>query len=213
MIFRNVGHGIYYTMSPCDMSIPGCLAMKSKTINISGIGDIFFEKSRRAKRINLSIRPFKGIRVAVPVYVTFQTAELFVRSKSDWIRSHLPKLSAIEAAALHMKNEHPLDLQAARDILVNRLEKLSKKHGLSYNRVSVRNQKTRWGSCSSKKNINLNINLVRLPQRLMDYAILHELVHTVFMDHSPRFWAKLEKHMPGAKALDAELGEYGLMLL
>ena len=187
--------------------------MKSKTINISGIGDIVFEKSRRAKRINLSIRPFKGIRVAVPVFVSFQTAERFVRAKSDWIRTHLPKLSAIEAAAQQMKSAHPLDRKTARRIIVGRLAELSARCGLSYNRVSVRNQKTRWGSCSYRKNINLNVNLVRLPERLMDYAILHELVHTEIMDHGPRFWAMLEKHLPGAKALDRELAAYGLLLL
>ncbi len=187
--------------------------MKSKTINISGIGDILFEKSRRASRINLSIRPFKGVRVAVPMHVSFQAAELFVREKSDWIRSRLPKLSAVETAALQMKHAHPLDRKAAREILVRRLSELSKIHGLYCNRVYVRNQKTRWGSCSARKNISLNINLVRLPENLMDYAILHELVHTKIMDHSPRFWTELEKHLPGAVALDEQLNAYGLLLL
>ena len=62
-----------------------------------------------------------------------------------------------------------------REILIKRLDKLAEKHGLKYNRVFVRNQKTRWGSCSSKNNISLNAKLVKLPEKLMDYIILHEL--------------------------------------
>jgi predicted metal-dependent hydrolase len=190
--------------------------MKKKKVLISGIGEVLLEQSIRARHMNLSIRPFRGIRVAVPKGVSFETAEIFARSKSQWIIKHLPQLKAIESEAARRQNDpadSPVDRKAGRQILVERLNALSEKHGLPYNRVFVRNQKTRWGSCSEKKNINLNINLIRLPARLMDYAILHELAHTKVLNHSANFWDLLETLVKNAKALDRELQKYSLFLL
>jgi predicted metal-dependent hydrolase len=190
--------------------------MKKKKILISGIGEVMLEQSIRAKHMNLSIRPFRGVRVAVPWGVSFKAAEAFARSKSQWIIKHLPQLKAIESAAARRQDDSAvgiIDWKTGRQILVQRLNELSEKHGLPYNRVFVKNQKTRWGSCSEKKNINLNINLVRLPEQLMDYAIMHELVHTKVLNHRSQFWDLLEKFIKNAKALDRELQQYSLLLV
>ena len=187
--------------------------MKSKRVTIPGIGDILIQQSRRAKNMNLSVRPFMGIRVAVPRGVSFKSAEAFVRSKSKWILTHLPKMKAMEQAANQFQDAASIDRKTARAKLVDRLDKLSRKHDLPFNRVFVKNQKTRWGSCSEKNNINLNINLVRLPEELMDYAIMHELVHTKQMNHSQLFWNLLEKFVPCARNLDQKLQSYSFMLL
>ena len=92
-------------------------------------------------------------------------------------------------------------------MLPPRLEALAKKHGFRYSRCSVRDVQSRWGSCTSRGSINLNIRLVLLPDRLIDYVLLHELCHTVEMNHSERFWALLDKCAAPekAKALRAEL--------
>jgi len=190
--------------------------IKKKKVQISGIGEVLLEQSSRAKHMNLSIRPFRGVRVAVPKGISFELAEAFARSKSQWIKTHLPKLKAVEQEAARCQSEPAtgiIDRKTGRQILVQRLNELSKEHQLPYNRVFVKNQKTRWGSCSEKKNINLNINLVRLPEDLMDYAIVHELVHTKILNHSSQFWDLLETLMKNAKALDRELGKYSLFLL
>lgn len=192
------------------------MVMKKKKVQISGIGEVLLEQSSRAKHMNLSIRPFRGVRVAVPKGISFEAAESFVRSKSQWVLKHLPKLKAIEHEAARRQNDSAsshIDRKVGRQILVQRLNELSVKHQLPYNRVFVKNQKTRWGSCSNKKNINLNINLVTLPEELMDYAIMHELVHTKVLNHSTQFWDLLEKLMKNAKTLDRELGKYSLSLL
>lgn len=183
---------------------------------ISGIGEILLEHSPRAKFMNLSIRPFRGIRVAVPRGVSLESAEAFARSKTDWILRHLPRLKAMEQALVARRQAQavtPIDRRAAKARLIKRLDELSQKHGLPYNRVFVKRQKTRWGSCSVKKNINLNIQLTALPEALMDYAIVHELVHTKILNHSRDFWDELERRLPGALGLDRELRKYHLLLV
>jgi len=190
--------------------------VKKKNIMIPEVGEVLLEESRRARRMNLSVRPIQGVRVAVPKGVSFKSAEAFARSKADWIVSHLLKLKIIEAEVSRKgKQLSPIvvNRKKARESLVQRLDELSQKFGLPYNRVFVRNQKTRWGSCSAKKNINLNVNLVRLPPELMDYAIVHELAHTKELNHSPAFWNFLERLVTDSKKLDRELGKYSLYLV
>ena len=97
-------------------------------------------------------------------------------------------------------------------MLLQRLEMLAARHGYTYNKVYVRNQKTRWGSCSARNNISLNVNLVRLPEALIDYVILHELVHTRIRDHGPAFWDELDRRIARARQLDRQLREYELLL-
>lgn len=98
----------------------------------------------------------------------------------------------------------------AKDYLPERLLQLANQHRLKVNNISVRNNKTRWGSCSSGNNISLNLHLMRLPNHLVDYVLLHELAHTLVRNHSKKFWDTLEGLLPGAKRLDKELNRYSL---
>ena len=96
----------------------------------------------------------------------------------------------------------------AKRYLPERLGELSRKHNLPYGKVIIKNNKTRWGSCSHRNNINLSLHLMRLPDHLIDYILLHELAHTVHKNHSKKFWKDLEKIHPDAKIADRELKEY-----
>lgn len=94
----------------------------------------------------------------------------------------------------------------AQLVLPQRLGELARLHGFEFARVSVNSARTRWGSCSGRKHINLSLFLMVLPRRLSDYVLLHELCHTVEMNHGPRFWALMDKVAGGqAKSLRAEL--------
>ena len=95
----------------------------------------------------------------------------------------------------------------ARFYLQQRLEQLSKESGLVYNRLTVRAQKTRWGSCSAKKNINLNYRLLFINKHLVDYILLHELVHTIHMNHSNAFWTSLKLLIPDARSKDRQVNQ------
>ena len=187
-------------------------SMKTRTVELKNVGPIQMERSVRAKHISVSVRPYKGVRVAVPRGVSFARAELFARSKTGWIQKQVDKIKQMEAVAGVLKAMQPLDRSAARRRLIDRLDYLASRYGFQYNRVFIKNQKTRWGSCSNKNNINLNVNLVRLPDELIDYTILHELVHTRVKNHGQHFWAQMDRLLGDARKLDRALSEYNLLL-
>ena len=188
--------------------------MGGHLFRIEGIGKILFERSPRAKRINISVRPFKGVRVAVPYRVSWEKAMEFAGSRSGWIKKNLERMRQVERDHnLLSVKFNDIDRHEARRVLVNRLDELAKTHGFKYNRVFIRNQKTRWGSCSSKNNISLNVKLVRLPERLTDYVIIYELVHTRIKSHNKKFYTELEQIVNDRKSLDRELKKYGAGLL
>jgi hypothetical protein len=170
------------------------------------------ERSSRACHINISIRPFSGVRVAVPFGVSFDAAEKVAVEKAPWISRHLKKIKAEEHRARPLPGSDTINRPASRKKLVQRLDEIAARYGFSYNRVFVRNQKTRWGSCSVKNNINLNVNLVNLPRELLDYVILHELMHTRIKNHGSTFWKELDLLMGNARQLDKDLNRYKLPL-
>jgi predicted metal-dependent hydrolase len=182
-----------------------------KKVRIPGVGEVQLERSKRARHICLTVRPFAGIRVAVPRGVTFQSAEQVARAKLPWLQKQIEKVASLERRAMELEKSHPIDCRNARRRLVERLDVLARKHGYTYNQVSIRNQKTRWGSCSAKNNISLNLQLIRLPAELIDYVILHELVHTRVKNHSQAFWDRLSALVGDAKTLDRRLNQYPLL--
>ena len=182
---------------------------KAKVVDIDDIGQILFERSNRAKRINISIKPFRGVRVAVPYRVSIDKAIQFAQSKKSWIRKHLDKINAIEKEHEDLlKNSIEIDKEETRSKLVGRLNQLCEQHGFTYNKVFMRNQRTRWGSCSNKNNINLNMKLIRLPDEMIDYVLLHELVHTRIKNHTKDFWRELDRFVGDAKAKNKRLKAY-----
>ncbi len=187
---------------------------ESRYTAIDGIGQILLERSARASRIVISVRPQKGVRVAVPRRASFEAALQFVHTKKRWIKKHLEKLETWQHENADLSGSFAaIDRAAAKNRITARLVRLAAEHGFSYNKVYIRNQKTRWGSCSHDNNISLNMKLAILPEALMDYVILHELVHTRFHNHSRQFWAELDRYTGGGKKLAARLKEYNLRLI
>lgn len=181
------------------------------TIDLEDIGPVLFELSRRAKRLNITIRPFKGIRVAVPYGVPLDKAEKIVHSKITWIKKHLIRMKQTEQKRAVGENKPIIiNRREAAVKIQGRLKILSEKHGFTYNNVSLRNQKSRWGSCSSRNNLSLNIKIAALPDELIDYVILHELVHTRIKNHSKTFWSELNRFVGDAKKLNSKLKSYQL---
>jgi len=186
----------------------------SKIVQVEGIGAVLLEHSRRARRIIVSVRVGKGVRVAIPYRTSFTSALEFVNQKKSWIKKHLAKIQEYENRKQNFNEAFTsVNKTEARRRITLRLAELARRHGFSYNGVSIRNQTTRWGSCSAKGNISLNFKLVALPPELFDYVILHELVHTREHNHSARFWRELDKYVGNGKAKAKALREYGVGIL
>ncbi|HEX3568720.1 MAG TPA: YgjP-like metallopeptidase domain-containing protein [Candidatus Saccharimonadales bacterium] len=96
----------------------------------------------------------------------------------------------------------------AESLLPQRLQQLSERGGFEFSDVSIKQLKSRWGSCNSQKEIVLNLFLMQLPWQLIDYVLWHELTHTKVMRHGPPFWQELEHHVPGARGLSKEVHTY-----
>jgi len=176
----------------------------SENINIT------YVKSVRARRLSITIGPFKPVRVTFPVRVSLRRAQEFLESKLEWVKKTVNQMKEIEPQTAIQPALPKINKNNARITLTTQLKLLADKHKFSYNRVFIRNQKTRWGSCSSKNNINLNINLVRLPQEFQDYVILHELVHTRIKNHSRKFWSELDKYVGQSKKIAKKLRNHSL---
>jgi hypothetical protein len=186
----------------------------SDTIDIDGIGPILLQTSRRAKRVVISVRISEGVRVAVPTRTSFKKALEFVYLKKEWVQRSLVKIEQVEKRNRVFRDASLLINEAdANKRLKDRLYYLANEHGFKYNRASVRNQRTRWGSCSHKNNISLNAKLVLLPKELIDYVILHELVHTRIHNHSKQFWVELDRYAVNGKVMAKRLREYRVRLL
>ncbi len=185
----------------------------SRTFILDGVGPVVFEKSRRARRITLTVRASRGVRVVVPWRASYDEARNVAVAKLGWVRRTLARVErarrccreAVLAAEL-------LDRRSAKSYLSGRLEALAREHGYRPGRLSVRRQGTVWGSASPSGRIQLNALLAVVPQDLADYVILHELVHTRIRGHGRKFWAELENHMPDARRRQSGLRDYSLAL-
>jgi predicted metal-dependent hydrolase len=182
---------------------------ESRNINVDGIGPVLVEHSARARRIVISVRPQKGVRVAVPRHASLDSALDFVKRKKTWVQKQLTRLDDYQNRNQALSSAFAaIDIIEAKKKLTERLNQLAVEYSFKYNRVSLRRQQTRWGSCSRKNNISLNLKLAVLPGELIDYVILHELVHTRVHDHSKKFWAELDKYTGGGKALAKKLRNF-----
>ena len=177
---------------------------ESKIIILPKVGDVLLERSYRAKHINISVKPPKKIRVAVPVGVEFEKARKIAEQREYWIEKQIAKFANSSATPIFDTFAGECFIHEEK-YLINRVETLAKKHGFKYNKLRFKVMKTRWGSCTGKNNISLNILITNLPKRLQDYIILHELVHTRIKNHGKSYWAFMDKITGDAKGLHKEL--------
>ncbi len=148
-----------------------------------------FIRHPRARRYVIRVRPDGSVRVTVPRWGSRRHAELFAEQQRPWIerqRAHVQESTA-QRPTYAPEAVKELRRQAGRE-LPAQLLRLAEHHGLHVSRVSVRNQRSRWGSCSPSGHICLNWRLVVMPEAVREYVLIHELMHLRRLDHSHHFW-------------------------
>lgn len=173
-------------------------------------------RSRR-KSIAIQVCPDGHVRVRAPYRTKKSEIMTFIRKESEWIekqqnlrKEYQKKIANIPP--ISMQELHDLADQALA-VLPERVQYFAEQIGVDYGRITIRNQRTRWGSCSGKGNLNFNCLLMLAPAEIQDYVIVHELCHRKEMNHSPAFWAEVAKIIPDYRQKRKWLRENGSILM
>ena len=164
------------------------------------------------KTIAIQIKPDGQVLVRCPKRMRVEEARRFVESKVDWIEKHLAKRPPQNVSKYTPKEIEQLREQA-RKLVTERVRYYAPIIGVTYGQIAIRTQHTRWGSCSSKGNLNFNCLLSLVPPEVLDYVVVHELCHRKELNHSARFWVQVEQVLPDYKAQRKWLKEYGSQLI
>ena len=154
-------------------------------------------KYSKIKNIYIQIKNGQAI-IKAPKRVSKKEIEKLIEQKAEWIKKGLEKEKQKQSKqALYTKEEF-------KQIVTSNAKKLINETGLIPNKITIKQIKYAWGSCSSKKNITINLELIKYSQKAIRYVILHELCHIKHMNHSKEFWKLVEKYMPEYKKIQKE---------
>lgn len=172
----------------------------------------------RSSRKTMSLEVTKESRVVVraPYEMPESRIRAFVESKKEWIGRQLQKSEQRQEirqqAGTVSEEQRAAGIRAARTRIAERAAWYAGIIGVTYGRITIRDQKTRWGSCSSKGNLNFTWKLILAPPGVLDYVVVHELCHRIEMNHSPAFWCQVERIMPEYRQYRSWLKENSWML-
>lgn len=178
------------------------------------------KKSKRAKRMRLSVYGDGSVVVTLPHKLQENIAEAFIKEKRKWLAGKLSfykqfantNIAPVFSNKLSRK-DYLKHKEKARALVVERILHFNKIYRHSYNRIFIRNQKTRWGSCSGRGNLNFNYKILFLPPLLRDYVIVHELCHLKEFNHSQNFWSLVSVAISDHSTIRKELKSHGFSLM
>lgn len=168
--------------------------------------------SKRARRMRLAIYCDTEFVVTAPMNTSASIIEQFLINKSQWILDKLDFFRSF-SKSLIIKNTEVDYLkykQQAQILAEQKVSEFNNIYGLKFNKINIKNQKTRWGSCSKKGNLNFNYKIALLPNKIADYIIVHELCHLKEFNHSQKFWNLVAKAIPDYLEIRNELKKSGL---
>ena len=171
------------------------------------------------KTVAIQVNSDLGVTVRAPRSALEKDIEEILKKKEAWISKHIEKIKEtkerVEAEPTEkLTREKVIALaEEALKVIPERVEYFAKVIGVTYGKITVRNQKTRWGSCSSKGNLNFNCLLMLAPPEVLDYVVVHELCHRKQMNHSKAFWLEVEKVLPNYKEVRKWLKEEGSQMI
>jgi len=174
--------------------------------------DIRIIRSKR-KTVAIQVLDVNDVVVRAPLRMSNREIERFVQQNEDWIQKNLKKAQENrkeEEQIVPLTETEVKELaDKACQLIPERVRYYASLVGVTYGRITIRNQKSRWGSCSAKGNLNFNVGLMLAPPEVLDYVVVHELCHRKEMNHSPRFWVEVGKLIPDYKKHEKWLKDNG----
>lgn len=170
------------------------------------------KRSKRAKRMRLAVYCDGSVVITCPFGVQQSLIEKFLTDKKQWVWDKIQFFKNVDSKAIRTfsHKDYLENKDKALTLVDERVRFYNKVYGFSFNKIFIKNQKTRWGSCSCKQNLNLNYKIVFLPQKHQDYIIVHEMCHLKEFNHSRKFWALVEKVIPNYLDIKKELRNHEL---
>lgn len=174
-------------------------------------------KQSNRRTIAFEIKEAGILTVRAPLYMTRAEILAEISSHQAWIENHMERAAyraqETEVNTKFTQEEIRQMADMAASVIPPKAERYAQMLGVNYGRITIRSQRTRWGSCSSKGNLNFNCLLTQVPEHVMDYVVVHELCHLIEMNHSKRFWNLVEQIMPDYKACRKWLKDNGNSLI
>jgi predicted metal-dependent hydrolase len=157
----------------------------------------------RAIRLGLRVHPGGRVVVTVPPGASPLSVERFMRRYRAWVERARERMSRFQPrpSRKEARQAYAVHKEAARRLAYAKIAQFAPLYGVSVSAVSIRDQKTRWGSCSRNARLSFNYRIALLPERLAEYIVVHELCHLLAFDHSARFWALVARAVPEHKSL------------
>lgn len=171
-------------------------------------------KSKRARRMRLAVYCDGSVVVTTPHDLQKTIAERFIREKTEWLFSKLAFFKQFDGkpVAQYSHDDYLKHKEGALTLVQEKVNHFTNKYGYQYNKISIKNQKTCWGSCSRKANLNFNYKILFLPENVQNYIVAHELCHLVEFNHSRAFWALVAMVIPDYPDMRDELKKSGMQV-
>jgi predicted metal-dependent hydrolase len=166
--------------------------------------------SARARRLRIVVRPGGEVEATLPLGMPRAMLDRFLANKSAWIAGAVNRMKKVAPKVALPRVQYKAVRKQAETFVRQRTRELNQIYGFEYRRITIRNQRTRWGSCSRKGNLSFNYRIILLPPELADYVIVHELCHLQEMNHSKNFWVLVAKVVPNPKKVRRALRRYSL---
>lgn len=189
---------------------------KEELVKIAGLSVLLVRSSR--KTLAVQIRADGTVIARAPLRMPKDRILCFLSEKASWIRMQQGRMQEREnmrqQARIHLDAAQEKELrERAKSVLAQRTAYFARQVGVTYGRITVRDQKTRWGSCSQTGNLNFNFRLILAPSEVLDYVVVHELCHRRQMNHSAQFWQEVAQVLPDYRKRKAWLTENGWRLM
>lgn len=175
------------------------IELKEKTVEYT------LNLSRRARKMRLAVYCDGAFVVTVPQGMSENMIERFILRKAEWVIGKIDYFRGLPKIFRSTRKDYLENRGKALLLAQERVEHFNRSYGFKYNRINIKDQKTRWGSCSRKGNLNFNYKIALLPERIADYIVVHELCHLKEFNHSPRFWDLVAVAIPDYLEIRREL--------